>query len=139
MKNIGTMKSSTLYIIYFGIVTKILLFIKDILTASKIGVNYKMDSYLLALSTIMLITKIVGDGLIVAIIPVLQEIQEKHGEKRRIEYTNNLVNVTVILSFILIIMGYLLAPKIIMIFGPGFKGVELEKKPFFYIEWVYLL
>ncbi|OZV13371.1 murein biosynthesis integral membrane protein MurJ [Tissierella sp. P1] len=132
MKNIGTMKSSTLYIIYFGIVTKILLFIKDILTASKIGVNYKMDSYLLALSTIMLITKIVGDGLIVAIIPVLQEIQEKHGEKRRIEYTNNLVNVTVILSFILIIMGYLLAPKIIMIFGPGFKGVELEKTIFLY-------
>lgn len=126
MRNKDIIKNNALYIIYFGILTRILLFIKDILTASKIGVNHKMDSYLLAFSTIMLLTKIIGDGLIVAIIPLLQEIEGKYGKERTIEYTNNLVNFTALLSFILIIIGYLAAPIIIKIFGPGFKGVELE-------------
>lgn len=127
MKNRDTMRSNTLYIIHFAAATRFLIFIKDMLMASQIGVNYKMDSYLLALSTIMLLTKIVGDGLIVAIIPLLQEIQEKYGKKRAIEYTNNLINITILLSSILMIMGYLGAPIIIKIFGPGFKGEELEK------------
>lgn len=127
MKDRDIMRSNTLYIIHFAIVTRLLVFIKDILMASRIGVNYKMDSYLLALSTIMLLTKIIGDGLIVAIIPLLQEIKEKYGKERTIEYTNNLINITVILSFFLIIIVYLGAPIIIKIFGPGFKGMELEK------------
>lgn len=127
MKDRDIIRSNTLYIIHFAIATRFLVFIKDILMASRIGVNYKMDSYLLAFSTIMLLTKIIGDGLIVAIIPLLQEIQEKHGKQRSIEYTNNLINITALLSFILIVIGYLGAPIIIKIFGPGFKGMELEK------------
>lgn len=127
MERKNIMKNNTLYIIYFAIGTRILLFIKGILTASKIGSNYKMDSYVLALGAIVFLTKIIGDGIVVSLIPLLQEIQEKHGTKRRIDYTNNLINVTALISFILIILGYLAAPVIIKIFGPGFKGVELEK------------
>lgn len=126
MSRKGIMKSNTLYIIYFAIGTRILSFIKGILTASKIGVNYKMDSYLLALGAIMLLTKIIGEGIIVSLIPLLQEIQEKDGTDRRIDYTNNLINTTVLLSFILIVIGYFVAPVLIKIFGPGFKGKELQ-------------
>lgn len=127
MKNKDIMRRNALYIIRFAIGTRLLLFIRDMLMASRIGANYKMDAYLLALSTIMLLTKIVGDGLIVAIIPLVQEIQGKHGEERTIEYMNNLINITALVSFVLMIIGYLGAPIIIKIFGPGFKGVELEK------------
>ena len=97
------------------------------LTASKIGANYNMDSYVIALSAIMLLTKIVGEGLVVAIIPVLQEIQERHGGERRLRYTNNLINIVGLLSLIIMIIGYLFAPMIIRLFAPGFKALELEK------------
>ena len=127
MERKNIMKNNTLYIIYFAIGARILLFIKGILTASKIGSNYKMDSYVLALGAIVFLTKIIGDGIVVSLIPLLQEIQEKYGTERRIDYTNNLINVTALISIILIIIGYLAAPVIIKIFGPGFKGIELEK------------
>lgn len=120
-----TMKDSTLFIVYFGIATRILIFIKGMLTASKIGVNYKMDSYLLALGAIMILTKIVGDGLIVALIPLLREIQEKHGTERRMDYTNNLINTTILASFMFVIIGYIWAPHIIRAHGPGFTGKSL--------------
>ncbi|WP_313755704.1 murein biosynthesis integral membrane protein MurJ [Tissierella sp.] len=126
MKRKTAMKKSTLYIIYFGIATKILYFIKEILTASKIGANYKMDSYLLAFSTVMLFTGLISDGIIIAIIPLLQEIQERHGIERKINYTNNLINITILFSFIIILIGFIGAPCIIGIFGPGFKGEELN-------------
>lgn len=127
MKRKKAMKEATLYIIYFGIAAKVLSFIKGILTASKIGVSYKMDSYLLAFSTIMLLTSLISDGIIIAVIPLLQEIQERHGIERKISYTNNLINITAVFSFILILIGFIEAPAIIKIFGPGFKGKELDK------------
>lgn len=127
MKNRDVMRRNTLYIIHFAAGTRFLIFIKDMLTASRLGISYKMDSYILALSTIMLITKVIGDGIVVALIPLLQEIQEKYGTKRKIDYTNNLLNITVIVSLILVSIGYVGAPIIIKIFGPGFKGNELEK------------
>lgn len=127
MKNRDVMRRNTLYIIHFAAGTRFLIFIKDMLTASRLGISYKMDLYILALSTIMLITKVIGDGIVVALIPLLQEIQEKYGTKRKIDYTNNLLNITVIVSLILVSIGYVGAPIIIKIFGPGFKGNELEK------------
>lgn len=122
-----SMKDSTLFIIRFGIATRMLVFIKGMLTASRIGANYRMDTYVLAFGAIMLLTRIIGDGIIVAIIPLLREIQEKEGTERRMDYTNNLINTTILISSIIIAIGYVAAPIIIKIYGPGFQGVELEE------------
>ncbi|MCK9444016.1 MAG: murein biosynthesis integral membrane protein MurJ [Tissierellaceae bacterium] len=127
MKNRSVMRRNTLYIIHFAAATRILIFFKDVLIASKLGVSYKMDSYILALSTIMLITKMVGDGIVVALIPLLQEIQRSKGIYKKIEYTNNLINTTVLLSLVFVVGGFFGAPYIIKVFGPGFRGEEFEK------------
>ena len=60
MKNRDLMRRNTLFIIHFAALSRFLIIIKDMITASRLGVSYKMDSYILALSTIMLVTKIVG-------------------------------------------------------------------------------
>ncbi|NLY86655.1 MAG: murein biosynthesis integral membrane protein MurJ [Tissierellia bacterium] len=127
MKNRDVMRRNTLYIIHFAVLSRFLIFIKDIITASRLGVSYKMDSYILALSTIMLVTKIVGDGIVVALIPLLQEIQGKYGIYKKVEYTNNLINITILISLVLFVTGFVGAPIIMRIFGPGFGELELEK------------
>ncbi|NLV89404.1 MAG: hypothetical protein GX021_08605, partial [Tissierellia bacterium] len=127
MKNRDLMRRNTLFIIYFAALSRFLIIIKDMITASRLGVSYKMDSYILALSTIMLVTKIVGDGIVVALIPLLQEIQGKYGIYKKVDYTNNLINITIIISLILFVTGFVGAPIIMKIFGPGFGAVELEK------------
>ncbi|MDR7856991.1 murein biosynthesis integral membrane protein MurJ [Tissierella sp.] len=121
-----SINSKVLYIIYFAIGARILTIVKDMLTASKIGANDKMDSYLLAFGAIMLLTKIIGDGIVVSLIPILQEIQHKHGTDRRMNYTNNLLNITIIVSLGVIVIGFVAAPLIVKLFGPGFKGLELR-------------
>lgn len=127
MKRMKEMKKATFYIIYLGIIAKSLSFVKEIIMASRMGISYKLDSYLLAYSTIILITSLVSDGIIIGIIPLLQEIQERHGIDKKIKFTNNLVNITGIFSFVFIVIGFIGAPIIMKIFGPGFTGKELEK------------
>lgn len=127
MRDKATIRKETLYIIHFAVASRILIFITDILTAGKIGVSYKMDSYLLALGTIMLVTNLMAEGITVAIIPLLQEIEGKHGKARRLDYTNNLITATFIASIIIIIIGLIFAPFTIRVFAPGFKEIELEK------------
>lgn len=122
----GIINSKVRYIIYFAIAARVLNIIKDILTASRIGADYRMDSYVLAFGAIMLLTKIIGDGIVVSLIPILHEIQHKFGKERRMNYTNSLINITIIISLGLIIIGFFGAPIIIKIFGPGFKGLEIE-------------
>ena len=132
MKNRDIMRRNTLFIIHFAAASRFLIFIKDMITASRLGVSYQMDSYILALSTIMLVTKIVGDGILVALIPLLQEIQSKYGIYKKVEYTNNLINITILISLVLFVTGFVGAPIIMRIFGPGFGPVELEKATFLF-------
>lgn len=121
------MTDSTLYMIYLGIITKILLFFKEVFTASKIGANYKMDSYILALGIIMLISTIIGEALIVSIVPLIHQIKARDGEERKFAYINNLLSLTFILSLFLMLIGYIIAPRIIKILAPGFSLMEVKK------------
>ncbi len=118
-------RDNTLFIIHLAVIARVLIFIKGILMASKIGVSYRLDAYILALGAIMFITKIVGDGIITALIPIYQEIQNEEGIAKKVEYTNNLVNLSIMISIVLIGVGYFGAPIIVTIFGPGLGGEEL--------------
>lgn len=127
MNRLQAIKRSTLDIIYFGLGAKILSFIKGMLIAYQIGANHRTDTYIVAFSATMLLTKIIADGLTISMVPILQQIDKKDGKKGRIDFTNNMFSLFVLLSFILIFLGYVLAPLIIKILGPGFKGEELVK------------
>lgn len=114
-------------LMYFAIIGRILIIIKDILLAGKVGVCCEMDNYLLALSTIMLPTIVISDGIILSMIPLLQIIKEENGEARRLDYTNNLINISLTMAIILMTIGYIFAPNIISLFGPGFDESNLNE------------
>ena len=120
-------QKETMYLIYFSLIGRILIIIKDILLADKIGVCCEMDNYVLALSTIMFPAVVIGDGIIISMIPILQIIGEDKGQEGRIEYTNNMINIVLVMSIILMGIGYIFAPIIISIFGPGIIGFNLNE------------
>lgn len=127
MITLNSIKKPAKIIISLGLVTRLLGFLKGILIAYYIGVNYKTDTYLVAFSATMLLTKIIADGLIVSLIPIYQQVDQRDGLKGRNEFTNNVINSYVLLSIILIAVGYTIAPLIIKVFGPGFDGLESIK------------
>lgn len=124
MLTINRIKKSVYNIISFGIVARVLIFLKGILLAYYIGANYEKDTYLLAFSATMLLTKIISDGLTISLVPTLQEVNKRDGLKGRNELTNNLINSFILISLGLIIIGLIIAPIVIKILGPGFAGEE---------------
>lgn len=125
-KRIGIIKNQALDIIYYGTGARVLLFIKGILIAYQIGSNYNTDTYLLAFSASLLFAKVLGDGLAVSLVPVLQQVDKRDGMKGRLEFTNNAINGSIMLSVIISILGFVGAPLIIKLMGPGFKGLEFK-------------
>lgn len=127
MLTIKSIKQSVYDIISFGIVARILNFVKGILLAYYIGANYETDTYLIAFSATMLLTKIIADGLAISLVPTFQEIDRRDGLKGRNEFANNIVNTFMLVALILIILGLILAPFIIKIMGPGFKNEDFNE------------
>lgn len=117
-------KKSVMDIISFGLSARILSFIKGVLIAYEIGSSYSMDTYLLAFTATMLLTKVIGDGLTVSLVPLLQQVDKRDGMKGRVEFTNNVINNSIFFSIALILVGYIGAPVIIRIMGPGFRGED---------------
>lgn len=126
MKDRDVIRKNALFIIRFALLSRLLIMIREMVAASRLGASDKMDYYILALSTIMLFTKIIGDGMIIALIPLLQEIKEKHGLDKKVECTNNLINITTLIFLVIFAAGFVGAPIIMKIFGPGFGEVELK-------------
>lgn len=127
MLTINKIKQSVYNMISFGIVARILIFLKGIFLAFYVGANYETDTYLIAFSATMFFTKIMADGLTIALVPALQEIDRRDGLKGRNEFVNNMINSSIVISLGLIVIGLVLAPLFIKILGPGFKGDEFKE------------
>ena len=100
--------------------SKFLGFFREVLIAYKFGAGIEIDSFLMASSATFLFTYAISVGLNTTMIPVLSEIEAKEGYKGKVQHTNNILNITLALSLILFVLGWLLAPQIISILAPGF-------------------
>ncbi|MBC8589009.1 murein biosynthesis integral membrane protein MurJ [Tissierellaceae bacterium BX21] len=124
MVTLNKIKKSVLSIVSYGIIARVLTFFKGILLAYYIGSNYEMDSYLVAFSLTMLLTKIISEGLTISLVPKLQESHRKEGLDGRNRLANNMINSFSLLSLTLILIGFIIAPLAIKAHGPGLVGEE---------------
>ncbi|MCF6466194.1 murein biosynthesis integral membrane protein MurJ [Clostridium sp. Cult2] len=117
---------SARFIIIFGTLNKILTFIKEALIASKIGCCFETDAYFTAFVAATLLAEIIGEGISTGMVPILLKIEEKEGSWRKVDYVNNLLHIIIILSMVLIILGWFLSPLVIKILATGFAGEEFQ-------------
>lgn len=117
---------STLIIITFGLVSRLLSFIKEILIASKIGCCFETDAYFIAFIAATLLMEIIGEGISTSMVPVLLKIEAREGKEKKVDYINNLLHLVILFSIVLITLGWFLSPAIIRIFAKGFKRDEFD-------------
>ena len=127
MMSFNTIRKQTHDIISFGIGARLLNFLKGILIAFYIGASYRTDIYLVAFSASVFLIGIIADALIVSLIPIYQQIEKRDGKKGRFDFTDNLISFWTMAGVIMVIVGYLAAPLILRIFGPGFKTDEFSE------------
>lgn len=126
MSNLHKTAKSAVIIIIFTLGSKALGFIREILIAAKFGSGFETDTFFVALTATGLVTNLISNAITTTFIPVLLEIEAKEGKKGKIQHANNMINIIIFISIILIAIAWILSPFIIRLTAMGFEGEQFD-------------
>lgn len=113
------MKKITIVVMLFTILSQILGFVRDITLSYFYGTTFFSDAYLISLT----ITTIVYSFVIIAIstsyTPFFREIEIKRNFNDSIKFTNNIINISLLISVAISIVVFLFANQIVNFVGVG--------------------
>lgn len=114
---------STLAIIIFSLIGKVFGFFRESLTAYVFGAGIEMDAFSLAQGATATISAFVTQAIATTYIPSVQKAEMDHGKSRKNYFTNNLLLIASLVSFVLIILG-IVFPKQIALLTVSTKNPE---------------
>lgn len=126
MSKSNKVAQSALIIAIFTLGSKFLGVIRETLIAAKFGSGMESDTFFIALSAISLITNLISSAITTTFIPILSRIEIKEGKKKKIIHTNNMMNIMIVISMILTILGLICAPLIVRVVAMGFYGEQFN-------------
>lgn len=119
------MKKTTFILMIITVVSKVFGFGRDITLSYYYGTSNISDAYLISTTIPMVIFSFIGTGITTGYIPLYSKIERMYGEEEGNRYTNNLINLLIILCTIIIILGFLFTNQIVKLFASGFKEETL--------------
>jgi len=119
------MKKTALFLMIITIVSKIFGFGREITLSYFYGASNISDAFLISLTIPSVIFSFIGTGISTGYIPLYSEIEQEHGEKEGNRYTNNLVNILLMMCTGIIVFCLLFTDHVVRIFASGFKGDTL--------------
>ncbi|WP_291632262.1 murein biosynthesis integral membrane protein MurJ [Clostridium sp.] len=132
MRDNKVLKSSMI-VILFVIIGKMLAIVRDSLMFAKFGTSYSTDIYVWCFGVVFLFTSL-GYGLSTTIIPILTEYIETKELDERNSFVNNVTNVSMILTVIITGIGILCSYYIVYFFAN-----DLSKDPIIFAQTVKIL
>ncbi|TDT51975.1 murein biosynthesis integral membrane protein MurJ [Fonticella tunisiensis] len=114
----------SIIIITFTILSKILGFLRETLVAANFGATYDADIFNFSMGLVGLLLGSIGSGLATTFIPMLTEAIETKSKRMRNRFVSNVINVTLLVVFVLLLFGLIFTKYIVMAFAPGFIGNE---------------
>ncbi|MDY3902380.1 murein biosynthesis integral membrane protein MurJ [Peptoniphilus sp.] len=106
---------STLAITIFLLIGKVFGFFRESLTAYVFGAGTEMDAFSLAQAATAMISSFVTQAIATTYIPSAQKAEMDHGPSRKNYFTNNLLMVASLVSFVLIILGIIFPNQIALL------------------------
>lgn len=120
------MKITVLIIMLLTILSKILGMGREITLSYFYGASEVSDVYLIALTIPGVILGFVSSGIMTGYIPIFRNIENKSGKVEANRYTNNIINLVLLLCLIIFSMSMIYTPSIVKIFASGFEGATLD-------------
>ena len=117
---------TTLGLMIATIIAKILGFGRELVLASSYGASMYSDAYLTATNIPIVIFAVIGGTLGIVFIPMYFEVDKNLGRKKSLEFTNNVLNIVLVLCILFVILGLIFTEQLIKIFAIGFEGQILE-------------
>lgn len=106
---------STLAIVVFSLIGKIFGFARESLTAYVFGTSIEMDAFSLAQAATAMIAGFVTQAIATTYIPSVQKAETELGHDRKNYFTNNLLMISSLVSFIIIGLGILFPEQIALL------------------------
>src|SRR5206468_3687687 len=69
---------------------------------------------------------LIGKGISVGFIPMYTRIENSDGPDKALQYTNNVINLVLVICTIIFITGLIYTEPIVKLFASGFKGDTLD-------------
>ena len=108
------------------IIAKVLGFGRELVLASSYGASMYSDAYLTAMNIPVVIFTIIGTTLGTVLIPMYFEVNSDLGEKKALNFTNNVFNMVIAICIVLAILGFIFTEQLVKVFAMGFEGQTLK-------------
>lgn len=110
----------------FTLLSKFLGFIREIMIADRFGSGMETDTYFVAMTATVIIVGTLGAALNTTLIPIFSEIGERYGKRGKLKYLNNVLNLVLIITILIIVLGFIFSPQVIKILAKGFEAEQFD-------------
>lgn len=121
----GTTKAA-FYVIIATFASKVLGFLREILLGSQFGATSITDAYIIAITIPNIIFASLVGALATTYIPIYSKVKLNKGEEGSIRFTNNVLNIFVVGSVILLAFGLVFTRSIVSFIAMGFNADTLD-------------
>ena len=120
------MKKTVVVLMLLTILSKLLGFGRDIILSFFYGASNISDVFLISLTIPMVLITILGKGISAGFIPMYTRIESKEGLEKAHRYTNNIMNLVIVICTVILLVGLFFTEPIVKLFASGFVDETLE-------------
>ncbi|WP_062532639.1 murein biosynthesis integral membrane protein MurJ [Jeotgalibaca dankookensis] len=120
------MKKTVFLLMLVTILSKVIGFGREITLSYFYGTSSISDAYLIALTIPTVVFSFVGRGISTGYIPMYTKIEELGSTDEANRFTSNLINILIIISTLIIIIGITFANPLVKIFASGFDESTMK-------------
>lgn len=113
------------------ILSKVTGFFRDIVLSYFYGASSISDVYIVSITITSVLFSLIIAGIATAYIPMYKQIEYDVSRQAAIGFTNNLINIVLIITSLIILIGLVFSNFLVKAFALGFNGETLENAVLF--------
>ena len=117
---------STVILLFVTMMSKVLGFIRELVLTYFYGTTQISDVYITSSTIPTILFASIGTAIVTTLIPLFYEVEKNDGKDKSIKFVNNILNIVIIISIIISILGYIFAEPLVKLFAMNFYGDKLK-------------
>lgn len=124
--SIDKMKKTAVFLMIIAVLSKVTGFLRDITLSYFYGATAISDAYIISITITSVLFSLIIAGISTAYIPMYKQIEHEDGKRSALGFTNNLINIVLIITTGIIVIGLLSSNLLVKVFALGFDGETLK-------------
>lgn len=113
---------ATLGIMIVTMLSKVLGLVREMVLGAYYSVGDYSQIYLMSMNIVLTLFTIIASAVVTTFIPLYLENYNLGEDEQGNKFTNNIINIVIIICTLIIILGLIFTDKLVSIFAPGYEG-----------------